>query len=75
MDTHAAVCPKQKVSCPECKRQVVWEALPAHQTVDCLNAIMECPLSCGESLPRYVDYKTTDLKTDGDAPLDSDHLS
>ena len=75
MDAHAAVCPKRKVPCPECKRPVVWETLPDHQTEDCPNAIMECPLSCGESFPRYVDYKTTYLKTDGEAPQDSDHLS
>ena len=75
MDAHAAVCPKRKVPCPECKRPVVWETLPDHQTEDCPNAIMECPLSCGESFPRYVDYKTTYLKTDEEAPQDSDHLS
>ena len=64
MAAHAAVCPKRKVPCPECKRSVMWESLPEHQTVDCANAIVECPLGCGESFPRYVDFKiTTDLKT------------
>ena len=49
MDAHAAVCRKRTVPCPECKRPVVWESLPDHQTVNCADAIIECPLSCGES--------------------------
>ena len=48
MAAHAAVCPKRKVPCPECKRIVKWESLQDHQTADCVNATIECPMGCGE---------------------------
>ena len=58
MGAHATVCLMRKVPCPGCQMSVTWETLPDHQTVSCVNASIACPLSCGESFPRYFDFKT-----------------
>lgn len=51
---HKDTCPKQMVSCPKCAKDVAREVQGGHDSDDCSFSLKECPLGCGERLPRYV---------------------
>lgn len=54
MPSHALLCTKRKVSCPQCKKYVSWEVYEEHRAGRCDNAVIPCPLNCGRVFPRYV---------------------
>ena len=53
MPAHEATCEKKKIPCPECKQSVNRESLEHHRDSDCINAVIQCPLMCATSFPRY----------------------
>lgn len=55
MPNHIASCSKKKIPCSECHVCVKWELLQKHQAEQCPNAVIQCPLDCGSTIPRYAD--------------------
>ncbi|XP_022794709.1 TNF receptor-associated factor 5-like [Stylophora pistillata] len=52
MPSHALLCTKRKVSCPQCRKYVSWEMYEEHRAGRCDNALIPCPLNCGRVFPR-----------------------
>ncbi|KAK2562633.1 TNF receptor-associated factor 5 [Acropora cervicornis] len=52
MPNHIASCSKKKIPCSECHVCVKWELLQKHQAEQCPNAVIQCPLDCGSTIPR-----------------------
>ena len=55
MPNHIASCSKKKIPCSECHVCVKWELLQKHQAEQCPNAVIQCPLDCGSTIPTYAD--------------------
>ena len=53
MPAHEETCGKKRIRCPECRRAVKREAMEHHKASVCVNAVIQCPLRCETSLPRY----------------------
>ena len=53
-DIHLAICQKQAVPCPECRRSVARDELSTHAKFRCIYARSTCPLGCGLNLQWYV---------------------
>lgn len=52
MPNHIASCSKKKIPCSECHVCVKWELQQKHQAEQCPNAVIQCPLDCGSTIPR-----------------------
>ena len=60
---HGGTCKKAQVRCAKCRKRVAREDLQLHLEKSCWFSMMDCPLGCGATLPRYVKmYSDTKVK-------------
>lgn len=52
MESHSGNCDKKMVTCGGCRRDIVMGNLPQHQETECYYSEVNCPLGCGNRLPR-----------------------
>ena len=54
MREHGGTCKKAQVRCAKCRKRMAREGLQLNFEKSCWFSMMDCPLGCGATLPRYV---------------------
>ena len=52
MKAHCINCEQKKITCHGCKKEIKKGGLAQHQATECYYSQVECPLGCGNNLPR-----------------------